>query len=93
MSATISRRRAAADVESQNVLPGLRRGYYLVVQKTGERVWLAVTQYGASSALSAALRKHCEDDDVSWWIDYSYGPDVNGAPAWSNLDHTDNIVL
>ena len=26
------------------------------------------------------------------WVDYYYGPDVNGTPAWANVDQTDRLI-
>ena len=30
-------------------------------------------------------------EDIDWWVDYCIGLDVNGVPAWSNIDQTPQI--
>ena len=33
-----------------------------------------------------------KDNNYDYWVDYSYGPDVDGKPAWANLDFSDRFT-
>lgn len=68
---------------------GTRPGYYLV--KGDARYFVSDT------VNEPALNRVCNrvlSDSKGWtyWIDYLHGPDVFGAPHWSNVDHTDRFV-
>ena len=67
----------------------LRPGYYLV--KGDKRYFVSV------DVSESALNQVCDrvlSDAKGWdyWIDYSYGPSVNGGPAWANIDYTDRFI-
>ena len=67
----------------------LRRGYYLV--KGAARYFVSET------VDEAALNRVCDrvlSDAKGWnyWVDYSHGPSVTGAPAWANIDQTDRFI-
>ena len=66
-----------------------RRGYYLV--KGNERHFIS------ASVSESALNKVCDhvlSDKKGWdyWVDFSYGADVNGKSAWANIDQTDRFI-
>jgi hypothetical protein len=67
----------------------LRPGYYLV--KGDDRC------YVSPDVSVSALERVCDrvlSDSKGWgyWINYCYGPDVTGKPAWSNIDHIDKFI-
>jgi len=67
----------------------LRPGYYVV--KGCDR------HYVSPDLNASALERVCDrvlSDSKGWdyWVDYCYGPDVTGKPAWSNIDHTDWFI-
>lgn len=67
----------------------LRPGYYVV--KGTDR------HFVSSQVSEPALNRVCErvlSDAKGWdyWVDYSSGPDVNGKPAWSNVDQTGRFI-
>lgn len=70
---------------------GQRRGYYLVRQSDGQRTFIS------NGANEAELEKVCKkvlSNETGWdyWIDYSLGLDVDGKPAWINIDQTDAFL-
>lgn len=74
-----------AEIEAQ----GLRRGFYLV--KGDARHFISETvDEGALNRVAGRVLS----DRTGWgyWVDYSHGPDVHGAPAWSNIDQTDCFI-
>lgn len=65
-----------------------RRGYYLV--KGDSRYWIS------ESVDIDAMERVCDrvlNDKIGYdyWVDYSYGVDVDGRPAWSNVDQVDRF--
>ena len=70
---------------------GLAVGYYLVRQSDSKRFFISTV------VDLPAFEKVCSEalSDASGWdyyVEKSFGPDVNGDPAWSNLDYTDRFV-
>ena len=70
---------------------GLAVGYYLVRQSDSKRFFISTV------VDLPAFEKICSEalSDASGWdyyVEKSFGPDVNGDPAWSNLDYTDRFV-
>jgi hypothetical protein len=68
----------------------MKPGFYLVTPD-GERRFIA------AGVNARALERLCDrhlSESTGWayWIDYCCGPDVFGAPAWSNLDQTDRFI-
>lgn len=67
----------------------LRRGYYLVLPD-GSRHFIAPE--ADEWALNRVCKVHLSDaKGWDYWVDFSHGPDVNGSPAWSNIDQTDRF--
>lgn len=66
-----------------------RRGYYLV--KNGARHFISV---GVNEAALNRVADKVLSEKTGWdyWVDFCYGPSVTGAPAWSNVDHTDSFI-
>ena len=70
---------------------GVTKGYYLVVP-TG-RYFIGASINEARKRIDRACDKHLsESNGWDYWIDYSHGKDIFGNAAWSNLDHSVNIV-
>ena len=66
-----------------------RRGYWLVRGCDSQRFYISET------VSVAALEKICDKvltDKTEYWIDYCYGLDVHGRPAWSNIDQIDQFI-
>lgn len=63
----------------------MRPGYYLVAE--GKRHWIS---HGLNEgALCKLLDRLYPEDMPHWWIDYCIGADIDGRPAWMNLDYTE----
>lgn len=75
--------------ESRDVYGNPSRGYWLVRDSDQSRHFIGPNV--SEPTLQRVCNRVLTDDDYGYWIDYCYGPDVNGAPAWSNLDHTDRF--
>ena len=69
---------------------GLAYGYYLVRESDGARFFISkvVDKQALDTVCSAVLT----DEDFQYWIDRSSGADIDGKPAWCNLDFTDRFV-
>lgn len=66
-----------------------RRGYYLV--KDGTRHFIS-PDVNPAALERVADRMLSDSEGWDYWIDYSYGIDVHGKPAWSNVDQTDRFI-
>lgn len=88
---SIPRGKFSIDTDSGQLV-GVKRGYYLVVERTQERFWFASSFWEAVSGLEAACKQHLGNDDYRYWVDYSYGLDVDRKVAWDNLDQTDALL-
>ena len=84
--------RAMHDMDAAQCNVGALRGYYLVVESTGNRHWLGSTFWDAVRNLNKACDKHLTDDKYQYLVDHSLGLDVHGLPAWSNVDHSDSLL-
>lgn len=65
-----------------------RVGYYLV--HSSGRYFISETV--SESALEKVCNKVLTDNDYQYWIDYSFGLDINRAVAWGNMDYTDRFI-
>ncbi len=65
-----------------------RVGYYLV-HSSGR---FFISEKVNPCALERICDKVLTDTDYDYWIDYSFGYDVNQVVAWSNIDHTDKFI-
>ena len=84
-------RRYRADKHAQAKLNGTAKGYYLVRVSDGARFFInsCVDVLELEAVAESYLGgKHGWD----YWIDHSSGADVNGNPAWGNLDCTDLFI-
>jgi hypothetical protein len=66
-------------------------GFWLVVPSKSLRIWLAASVEAAANCLDDAIGRHA-GVKPSWWIDRCLGPDVDGNPAWVNLDHAERLL-
>lgn len=77
----------------------MKSGYYLkskfnnksVVDYIGRKA-----NHQTANALNATLVAIVNEygvsfEDIDWWVDYCLGKDVNGDPAWCNIDQTHQI--
>ncbi len=71
-------------------LKGTYRGYYLVKVSDGSRHF--ISPYEDIEALEQVADKVLTDTDYAYWIDYSLGVDVEGKPAWMNMDYTERFL-
>lgn len=70
---------------------GQRRGYYLVRQSDGHRFF--ISKEVNPCALEHVCKQVLSDKNgYVYWIDKSLGLDVDGKPAWANIDHTDAFI-
>ena len=70
---------------------GHAKGYWLVRSSDKERFY--IDEYINPAALERVADKVLNDrHGYDYWIDYCLGLDVNGAVAWSNLDHSDRFL-
>lgn len=84
-------RRYRAEKKAQAKLNGTAKGYYLVRESDGERFFInsCIDTLELEAVAETYLGgKHGWD----YWIDRSSGADVNGKPAWDNLDHSDLFI-
>ena len=70
---------------------GHRPGYYL--QYKGCNHWFATSLQEARCKVDAITARVMADDCDQYSILFSLGIDVHGRAAWTNLDHTDAVVL
>ena len=70
---------------------GKTPGYYLVLPN-GKRVCIGQNIHEARRNVDRACNRYLTAPDFEYWIDYSHGVGIDGRIAWSNLDHTDNII-
>ena len=66
-----------------------RMGYWLVRDFDGQRFFVS------EKVDEQALEKVCNNvltDSYKYWIDYCFGFDVQGIPAWSNIDQIDQFI-
>lgn len=59
-------------------------GYYLVRESDGKRFFVSEVIFLA--ALEAVCEEVLSENDYQYWVDRSLGADVDGNPAWLNLD-------
>ena len=64
-------------------------GYYVVVEDKRYFVSEKVDTDALNTVLEPLLNKH---NGYDYWIDYSCGADVDGKPAWVNLDYSDKFI-
>lgn len=69
----------------------VRPGFWLVLPSTGERFLIDSTIGKAATALNRTVEQHAMDA-TDWWVDRCLGADVDGKPAWVNLDQTDRLL-
>ena len=68
-----------------------RIGYWLVRDFDGQRFF--ISEKVDKQALEKICDKVLTDKTGSdYWIDYCYGLDVQGIPAWSNIDQIDQFI-
>lgn len=65
-----------------------RVGYYLVHSTGRYFISEQVSEYNLNNVCNKVL----SDTNYDYWIDYSYGLDVNRAVAWMNIDCTDKFI-
>lgn len=67
-------------------------GYYLVRESDKKRFFIStyIDSYAFESLAEDVLS---DETGYEYWIDYSYGKDVKGNPAWDNLDHQDKFFI
>lgn len=67
-------------------------GYYLVRESDKKRFFIStyIDIYAFESLAEDVLS---DETGYEYWIDYSYGEDVKGNPAWDNLDHQDKFFI
>jgi hypothetical protein len=70
-------------------LKGTYRGYYLVRESDGLRFF--ISPYEDIEALDKVAEDVLSAGDYAYWIDYSLGIDVEGKPAWMNMDYTNKF--
>lgn len=83
---TVRRGKEAAEEEQ-----GTRRGYWLVRESDSRRFFIS------DHVSTRALDRVCNatlSEAMGWgyWIDYCLGLDVDGRPAWTNVDLTDHFI-
>lgn len=83
--ARIKAARHAEEVQRQ-----VKRGYWLV--RSSDKARFYISESVSATALERVANAVLSDTDFDYWIDYCYGVDVNGASAWSNLDHSDAFI-
>ncbi len=71
-------------------LKGTYRGYYLVRESDGLRFF--ISPYEDIEALDKVAEAVLSAGNFAYWIDYSLGVDLQGKPAWMNLDLTDRFL-
>ena len=77
--------------ESTQPEPGeIRQGFYVVLSKSNNRIWLADSLRGAAANLDQVIAENLEMDDA-WWIDYCLGPDSQGRMVWMGTDKSEII--
>ena len=64
-------------------------GYYAVVEDKRYFISEKVDEDALNDVLRPLLNK---ENNYDYWIDYSYGADVDGKPAWANLDFSDRFT-
>jgi hypothetical protein len=74
----------------EDQLKGTYRGYYLVRESDGCRFFISPCE--DIEALEQVADKVLTDTDYAYWIDYSLGVDVEGKPAWMNMDYTEKFL-
>lgn len=82
--------RYRAEKHAQAKLNGTAKGYYLVRVSDGARFFIntCVDVLELEAVAETYLGAKHGWDYWDYWIDYSSGADVNGNPAWDNLDCT-----
>lgn len=84
-------KRYRAENHAAAKLNGTAKGYYLVRTADGSRFFInsCIDVLELEAVAETYLGgKHGWD----YWIDYSSGADVNGNPAWDNVDHSDLFI-
>lgn len=73
----------------------MKQGYYLKGEAANKDycIYLGNTAPSAGHNLNDTIECLYEIDrdvrsGVNWWVDYCAGLDVNGEPAWYNIDQT-----
>lgn len=70
---------------------GILRGYYLVRDSDKARFYIAKS-VDVNALESVADKMLSDKNGYGYTIAYSYGLDVHGNHAWSNVDHTDSFI-
>ena len=63
----------------------MEKGFY-ILSKQSEPRFIGKTPAAAATKFRNIALKPRE------WVDYCYGLDVNGAPAWANVDQSDRLI-
>lgn len=69
---------------------GLAYGYYLVRESDGARFF--ISKVVDRESLDSVCDKVLTELDYEYWIDRSSGADVDGNPAWCNIDFSNRFV-
>ena len=81
------------DIIDESTQPGpdeIRQGFYVVLPKSNNRIWLADSLRGAATNLDQVIATNLENDDA-WWIDYCLGPVSQGRMVWMGTDKSEII--
>lgn len=68
--------------------PLTTKGYWLVTRRGRFFIGPDASERALEKACNRELR---EEEGWDYWVDYCHGADVQGRPAWENLDLTDRF--
>lgn len=64
------------------------KGYWLVTQRGRFFIGAEAKERALEKVCNSELR---EEEGWEYWVDYCHGADIQGRPAWANLDLTDHF--
>ncbi len=79
------------ELELQAQEQGIAIGYYLVRESDKARFYISkvVDTYALEKVADKVLS---DKTGYDYYVDYSFGADLQGKPAWMNLDLTDRFL-